>query len=214
MTYSSGGFDWSSRSWLSIFHFPILLPFSFLFGASDLCPLYFLHSVLQPHPFHLSFWSVSIDWTWQIIPIRLHLAQSGCMRVRVLTLYELVMRDGLVVTVIYYGSGRKWCCDDFSPVAACPPAYLWDPYYAFTSLQDYFRELNSSAQFEKLWFCAAKKCLNVIYHPSSTFPPLFKGIAQNENAKMQWSASNGLTEPFMLSCSHNMVLFTFYSTVI
>lgn len=46
------------------------------------------------------------------------------MRVRGLTLYELVMRDGLVVTVIYYGSGGKWCCDDFSPVAARPPARL------------------------------------------------------------------------------------------
>lgn len=79
--------------------------------------LFFNHTLL-------SFWSASIDWMWQIISIRLHLAQSGCMRVRVLTLYELVMRDGLVVTVIYYGSGGKWCCDDFSPVAARTPACL------------------------------------------------------------------------------------------
>lgn len=40
---------------------------------------------------------------------------------------------------------------------AHPAAFLWGPHYAFTALQDYFGVPNSSAQFEKLWFCTAKK---------------------------------------------------------
>lgn len=130
---------------------------------------------------------------WQIISIRLHLAQSGCMRVRVLTLCELVMRDGMVVTVIYYGFGGKWCCDDFSPVAARPPVCevlimhsqhcrtILGSRIALLSLRSY-----NSVQL--------KKCLNVIYHSSSSFSPLFKCIAPNcsleckcRDAEMQWS---------------------------
>lgn len=75
----------------------------------------------------------------------------------VLTLYELVMKDSLVVAVIYYGSGGEWCCEGFSQVASRLPACLRATRYAFTALQGYFREPNSSARFEKLWFCVAKE---------------------------------------------------------
>lgn len=127
MTDSSRGFDWSSIrlcSWLSIVQFLTLLPFGLCVYVCDLCPPNFLQSVLQPHPVSLSFWSASIDWMWQIISIWLYLAWSGCVRViRFLT--ELVMRDGLVMAAIYYGSEWECCCSGFSPEDVCLPVRPW-----------------------------------------------------------------------------------------
>lgn len=120
--------------WLK-FSLSMQLNFHLSFSNSPTTPLPFLWVWSLPFPFsslrsltHLtrrSFLRASVDWMWQIISIQCHLAHSSCITVRVLTLYELVMRYGLVATVIYYGSRRKWCCDDFSPVAACLLVRPW-----------------------------------------------------------------------------------------
>lgn len=123
---------------------PPLPSLSFSVGLISVLPisftLFFYPTLLSSHSGVLHV--IGCD---TLYPIRHHLAQSGCMRVRVLTLYELLMSDGLVVTLIYYGSQGKWCFDDFSPVVARPPAFLWGLHYAFTALQDYSGEPNSSA---------------------------------------------------------------------
>ena len=180
MTYSSGGFDWTSlrlHRWLSIFHFPTLLPCSIFVQRvwSLSSPFPSLCSLTPPcSPFILecSNWSdvtdyihsAPLSWAWLCESEGFWPIVNWWWETAWLWLSSIMDPEGNGVVMI---------------LVRLPPAFLWGPHYAFTALRDYFGEPNSSAPSEKLWFSAAQKVAKMLY----ITPVLFECGAPNCECK-------------------------------
>lgn len=218
MTYSSGGFDWSSLSRQLTFHLSFSrhssLSLSFSVGLIFDLPIP-LALFFNPIPFSFHSGVLQLIGCDRLYPFGFHLAQSGCMRVRVLTLCELVMRDGSVVTIIYYGSGGKWRCDDFSPVATHPPVkvLIIHSLHCRTILGSRIALL-SLRSYDSV---EVKKCLNVISLQLQFFllcsDTVLPTAAQTKNAEVQWLQlqMDSLNSLNIFFCSLYMIILTFHT---
>lgn len=157
MTYSSGGFDWSSLwlcSWLSIIHFPILFPvsvffFFLLWAWSRIVVFPSLGPITPPcSPFILEYFN------WLDVTDYIHSDPLNSVWLQESEGSDPLLRWGRAMVRLWLSSimdleGKEAVMILVQWLAVC----LLGLDYTFA--ENYFREPHSSGVFEKLWCCGA-----------------------------------------------------------